>query len=199
MELHDLLSDGYGRILELLEHVLSGLSQDDLNWQPQDDCNSIGWLAWHLTRQEDAQIASLIGEPQLWISNKWYDKFNRPAEPENIGFGNTPEQVSAFISPDIKTLLDYQRAVLERSKQYFLTLSKTDLDRELDEPMFEPPPTVGVRLISIMNDAIVHAGQAAYIRGLRKGRGMAEILNDQAITQVTQGPRHRGNKHTIYL
>ncbi len=171
MEWYDLLSDGYGRVLEFLEHVLDGLTQDDLNWQPRNDCNSIGWLVWHLTRQQDAQIASLIGEQQLWISNTWYNKFNRPADPEDVGFGHTPEQVSAFKSPDIQTLLDYHRAVLDRSKRYFLTLSKTDLDRELNEPMFQPLPTVGARLISIMDDAMLHAGQAAYVRGLRQGKG----------------------------
>jgi hypothetical protein len=171
MEWHDLLSDGYGRVQDFLEHVLDGLTREDCDWQPRDDCNSIGWLAWHLTRQEDAQIASLMGAEQLWISDKWHARFNRPADPEDSGFGQTPEQVSAFQSPDIKTLLDYHRAVLERSKGYFLTLSPIDLDRTLDEPWFQPLPTVGVRLISIMNDATLHAGQAAYVRGLRQGRG----------------------------
>jgi len=171
MEWHDLLSDGYGRVQDFLEHVLDGLTQDDLDWQPRDDCNSIGWLAWHLTRQHDAQIASLMEEEQLWISNKWHAKFNRPANRGDVGFGQTTEQVSAFKFPDTKTLLDYHREVLERSKRYFLTLSKADLDRELNESMFKPLPTIGVRLISIMDDAMLHAGQAAYVRGLRQGKG----------------------------
>jgi hypothetical protein len=128
-------------------------------------------LAWHLTRQEDAQITSLMGEDQVWIQDRWYAKFDRPTDPKDIGFGHTPEQVSAFKSPDTRILLDYHRAVLERSKRYFLTLSKTDLDQELDEPWFKPPPTVRVRLISIMDDAVLHAGQAAYLRGLRQGKG----------------------------
>ena len=53
MEWNDLLADGYGRVLEVLERVLKGLTQDDLDWQPRPDCNSIGWLTWHLTRQQD--------------------------------------------------------------------------------------------------------------------------------------------------
>ena len=171
MEWNDLLSDGYGRVPEVLERVLKGLNQDDLDWQPRPDCNSIGWLAWHLTRQQDAQIAALTGEEQLWVKEGWHARFNRPPDTGDIGFGHSPEQVAAFKSPDIDTLLSYQRAVLERSKQYFLTLSKTDLDKELDEPWFQPLPTVGVRLISIMDDAMIHAGQAAYLRGLRQGRG----------------------------
>lgn len=171
MEWHDLLADGYGRVLDFLENVLDGLTQDDLDWQPRHDCNSIGWLVWHLTRQQDAQIASLMREEQLWVKDGWHSKFNRPPDPKDIGFGHTPEQVSAFKSPDIKTLLDYHRVVLEWSKHCFLTLSDTDLERELNEPWFQPLPTVGVRLISIMDDAVLHAGQAAYVRGLRQGKG----------------------------
>ena len=171
MEWYDLFSDGYGRVLEYLKHILDGLNQDDLNWQPRNDCNSIGWLVWHLTRQEDAQIASLLGENQLWISDKWHAKFNRASDPGDVGFGHTAEQISSFKSPDTQILLDYHRTVVDRSKHYLLTLSKTDLDQELNEPMFQPLPTVGVRLISIMDDAVLHAGQAAYIRGLRQGKG----------------------------
>ena len=171
MEWHDLLSDGYGRIEEVLKRVLDGLTQDDLNWQPRDDCNSIGWLVWHLTRQHDFQIASLMGDDQLWIRDGWHAKFDRPADPRDVGFGHTPEQLAAFKSPDTKTLLGYHHAVLEWSRRYFLTLSKSDLDRELNESFFKPLPTVGVRLISIMYDAVIHAGQAAYVRGLRQGKG----------------------------
>jgi len=171
MEWHDLLADGYGRVPDFLDSMLKGLTQDDLNWQPRHDCNSIGWLAWHLTRQQDAQIASLMGEEQLWTRDGWYSKFNRAPDPEDSGFGHTPEQVSAFESPDVQTLIDYHCAVLERSKRYFSSLSATDLDRELDEPWFQPLPTVGVRLISILEDSLLHAGQAAYLRGLRQGRG----------------------------
>jgi hypothetical protein len=171
MEWHDLLADGYGRVLEFMQSVLRGLNQDDLNWQPHQDCNSIGWLAWHLTRQQDAQIASLMGDEQLWTRDGWHSKFHRPPDPGDIGFGQTPEQVSAFKSPDVQTLLDYHHAVVERSKQYFLTLSRTDLDRELNEPWFQPLPTVGVRLVSILEDSLLHAGQAAYVRGVRQGKG----------------------------
>ena len=171
MEWHEIMADSYGRVLEFLESVLVGLTEEDLNWQPRYDCNSIGWLTWHLTRQHDAQISALMGEEQLWIKERWHSKFNRPADPKDSGFGHTPEDVAAFKSPDVQTLLDYQRAVLEQSKRYFLTLTKEDLDRKLDEPWFQPPPTLGVRLVSIMNDAVLHAGQAALLRGLHQGKG----------------------------
>ncbi len=171
MECKDLLTDGYGRILGILERTLKELTEDDLNWQPQPDSNSIGWLTWHLTRSQDGTVAALMGEEQLWTKDGWHAKFNRPSDPKDRGFGNSPEQVAAFKSPDIETLLSYHRAVLERSKSYFLTLSNSDLDRELGDIQSQPVPTVGVRLISVLADSLQHAGQMAYVRGLHQGKG----------------------------
>ena len=171
MEWQELIVDGYGRVLEVLEQALDGLTVDDLNEQPHPDCNSMGWLAWHLTRVQDDHIADLMGEEQLWISEGWHAKFNRPANSEDIGFGHSPEDMAALKSPDVKTLLDYHRAVLERTKRYISSLSASDLDRELNEPWYHPLPTVGVRLISVLADNLQHAGQMAYVRGLLQGRG----------------------------
>lgn len=171
MEWQGLIIDGYGRVLQVLEEALDRLTQDDLNQQPRPDCNSMGWLTWHLTRVQDDHIASLMGKDQLWTSEGWHARFNRAPEPKDIGFGHSSEDVAAFQSPDVKTLLDYHRAVLERTKGYIATLSLSDLDRELNEPWYQPLPTVGVRLISIMSDSLQHAGQIAYLRGLLKGKG----------------------------
>jgi hypothetical protein len=171
MKWKGLLIDGYNRLPEFLENVLKGLAKDDLDWQPKHDCNSIGWLVWHLTRQQDAQISSLMGKEQLWIADEWYGKFNRQPDPDDTGFGDTAEQVAAFRSPETRTLLEYNRAAVERSKLYISDLSETDLDRTLDEPWLHPLPTVGVRLVSILDDSVLHAGQAAYVRGLRHGKG----------------------------
>ena len=117
-----------------------------------------------------------MGEEQLWISDGRHTRFNRVPDPSDVGFGNSSEDVAAFRSPDVKTLLEYHRAVLERSKHYISTLTATDLDRELNEPWFQPLPTVGVRLVSVMSDCLEHAGQVAYVRGLLKGKGWHEVV-----------------------
>ena len=44
-------------------------------------------------------------------------------------------------------------------------LSPADLDRIVDR-RWDPPVTLGVRLVSIADDCLQHAGQAAYVRGL---------------------------------
>ncbi len=112
-----------------------------------------------------------MGAEQLWLKDRWHDRFNRPPDPADTGVGHSSAQVAAFRSPPVKTLLDYQRAVLARTEQYLAVLSEADLGRELDEPWFRPLPTVGVRLVSVMSDCLQHAGQVAYVRGLLKGKG----------------------------
>jgi len=175
MDWQELLTDGYGRILQVLEKALDGLTQDDLNQQPHPDCNSMGWLTWHVTRVQDHHIAGLMGEEQLWIKDGWYTRFNRASDPSDIGFGHSLEDVAAFKSPDVTTQLEYHRAVLKRSKRYINGLSAADLDRELNEPWFQPLPTVGVRLVSVMSDGLQHVGQVAYLHGLLKGKGWSNV------------------------
>ncbi len=170
MKWQQLMTDGYERVRQVLEETLKGLAEDDLNQRPHPDCNSIGWLTWHLTRVQDDHIADLMGEEQLWSRDGWHTKFNRPPNPKDIGWGHSSADVAAFKSPDVKTLLAYHHAVLERTKRYLSTLSAADLDRELNEPWFQPLPTVGVRLISIISDNLQHAGQIGYLRGLLKGK-----------------------------
>ena len=171
MEWHEMLSDGYGHVLRTLENTLEGLTEEDLNWQPKPDCNSIGWLVWHLTRWHDVLIAAFMGEEQLWIEDKWHEKFGRPADAEDHGFGHKAEDLAAFKSPDAETLLGYQRAVLERSRRWFPTLSPADLDKTFEGTPFKPPPTWGTMLTVTLSDSLQHAGQAAYVRGLRQGMG----------------------------
>jgi len=65
MAWQQLIMDIFTRISEELERVLDGLTVDDLNQQPRPDCNSIGWLAWHLTRSQDRNMSEIAGEEQV--------------------------------------------------------------------------------------------------------------------------------------
>ncbi len=172
MEWQQLIADIFVRISQGLERVLGGLTVDDLNQRPGADCNSIGWLAWHLTRIQDLIITESMGEEQLWIKGGWHAKFNRAPDPSDTGFGHSSEDVAAFRSPDGKTLLAYHRAVLEQSKRYTKNkLSETDLKRKIESPTLTSVNTVHARLVGVINDNLQHVGQAAYVRGLLKGKG----------------------------
>ncbi len=169
MEWKQLTIDALEQISVILERALEGLTHDDLNQQPKPDCNSIGWLTWHLTRAQDRSVAGMMDAEQLWIKDNWHTKFNRPADPEDWGFGHSPEDLAAFKSPDSQTLMAYNRAVLERAKHYISDLSEDDLNRAIDHTR---SPTVKAQIGSLIGN-LQHAGQVAYLRGFFKGLGWA--------------------------
>jgi len=171
MEAKDIVIDALERIRSILHRTLAGLTLDELHRQPRPDANSIAWLTWHLTRVQDNGISGLFGQEQAWISQGWHAQFAMAPDPDNEGQGHTPEQVTAFRAPSIQTLLDYHDGVSTRSKSFVAGLAPVDFNRALDEPQYQPPPTVGVRLVSILSDNLQHAGQVAYLRGVWQGIG----------------------------
>ncbi len=151
--------------------AVTGLSPEQLNFQPKPQSNSIGWLAWHATRSQDRMNADLFGEDQLSVSAKWHIKFNRSPDQNDTGFGHTPAQVAGFRAPDAPTLLDYYQAVNERTKIYITTrLTEADLQREVKSPTLGTTATVEQRILAVIND-YQHIGQAGYVRGLLTGIG----------------------------
>ncbi len=171
MEAKDFMIDALDRIHSLLQRTLRDLTPAELHRQPSSDTNSIAWLVWHLTRVQDISLSGIMEEEQLWTSQGWHAAFEMDADPDQDGFGDTPEQVAAFRAPSAQTLLDYHESVSSRSKSYVSGLAPEAFDRELNQPQFQPLPTVGVRMVSVISDNLQHAGQAAYLRGLFQGKG----------------------------
>ncbi|MEK8106882.1 DUF664 domain-containing protein [Micromonospora sp. M12] len=64
-----------------------------------------------------------------------------------------------------QALVDYYEAVAARTGSFLAGVGPLDLDRVVDET-WDPPVTLGVRLVSVADDDLQHAGQAAYVRGL---------------------------------
>lgn len=171
MEWQKLLTLEFERLSGAVKTATEELTVEDLNWQPQPDSNSIGWLIWHLTRWQDTQISGFLKQEQLWMSEKWHDKFGRPADARDSGMGHKPEDLAKFTSPDAEVLVGYNQAVLGRIKEYFAALTSEDLDKTIEGTPFNPPPKVSIGIVGLVNDGMQHAGQAWYVRGLRQGMG----------------------------
>jgi uncharacterized damage-inducible protein DinB len=169
MDVAELFADLAGRVREHVEEVLDGLDADALVWAPAEDANPIGWLIWHLTRVEDAHVTEILGSPQVWESGEWASGVGVEADPANSGYGHSTGQVREIRPHSAEILRSYHRAVAARTAEWLKGLSTADLDRVVDE-RWDPPVTLGVRLVSIFDDQIQHAGQAAYLRGLLDGR-----------------------------
>lgn len=163
----DLLRDLFGRTHEGVPSLVADLTAEELLWRPDREGNSIGWLVWHIGRMQDAQVAALAGESveQVWKAQGWADRFGLPYDEGATGFGQSAAEVGAFVLESAGLLTGYHAAVHVLTESVLDDLDETALDRVVDR-RWDPPVTVGVRLVSVADDAAQHAGQAAYVRGL---------------------------------
>jgi hypothetical protein len=165
MDERDVLIDGFERLPELVRSVVDGLAPELLRWAPAVDANSIGWIVWHLTRVQDDHIAEVLGDEQEWSAGGWAPRFGLPADTMDTGYGHVAADVTRLQPSGPDVLVDYYEAVAHRTRRLLDTLTAAALDRVVDE-RWDPPVTLGVRLVSVLADDLQHIGQAAYVRGL---------------------------------
>jgi hypothetical protein len=170
MDVADVYLELYGRIEPLAREAVDGASPEELTATVVPATNPVGWLVWHLARVQDHHMAEIIGEDQVWSGDGWAARFGLDPDPSNTGYGHRPADVAAVRPESADALLAYLAAVSERTWTYLGRLTPADLDRVVDR-RWDPPVTLGVRLVSIADDCLQHAGQAAYLRGLLRLAG----------------------------
>lgn len=168
MDVSPLLRELYGRIPPLGRQAVDGLDADTLTRRPTPEANPIAWLVWHMARVQDHHISELLEADQLWVTGPWPERFGLDADPSNTGYGHTSEQVATVRPQGAEPLVEYLDAVSGRTFAMLDGLAPGDLDRVVDR-RWDPPVTLGVRLVSVADDGLQHAGQAAYVRGLLAG------------------------------
>lgn len=154
-------ADVLERADERLRDAVTGLDEEQLRWRPGPEANPIGWLAWHVTRVLDDHMAALAEREQVYPA--WAERFDAPYPVEAHGFGMSTEEVGAF-SGKAETLLGYWSATLEAARGILADLPD-DPDRVVDRN-WDPPVTLEVRLVSVVDEVAAHSGQIGYVRGL---------------------------------
>ena len=165
MNLNELLIDVFGRVTEHVHEAVDGLETESLVAPPLPGANPIGWLVWHLIRVQDDHIAEVLGQEQVWVSGDWGRRFGVESDPHNTGYGHSQDEVATIRPESVDALIEYHEAVAARTNAFLEQITAEELDRIVDD-RWDPPVTLGVRLVSIVDDDIQHAGQASYARGL---------------------------------
>jgi hypothetical protein len=165
----DPLVDAFGRIRGAVHEVVDGLTPEELAFRVDPEANSIAWLVWHLTRIQDDHLADAAQTEQVWTSGGWVERFGLPFDPLATGYGHSPDEVAAVRVESPELLVGYHDAVHEQTARYVKRLTDRDLARIVDEA-WDPPVSLGVRLVSVICDDLQHAGQAAFVRGVLERR-----------------------------
>jgi hypothetical protein len=164
MDVGEVLTDAFGRVRDVLHGAAHDLDVAQLSFRPDGNSNSISWLLWHTARVQDDHVAGAAGTEQVWMADGWYERFGLPFPPSAHGYGQSSTEVGQ-VRVDAALLGDYYDAVHAATVAFVQSLGAEDLERIVD-PRFDPPVTLGVRLVSILADNLQHVGQAAYLRGL---------------------------------
>ena len=165
----ELLVDAVGRIREVVHRVVEGLTAEQLRLRVDPGANSIAWLVWHLTRIQDDHVAEVAGAEQVWTSQGWVERFGLPFDPRDTGYGHRADDVAAVRVESGELLVGYYDPVHQQTIGYVEQLTDADLARVVDRS-WDPPVTLGVRLVSVLADDLQHAGQAAFVRGILQRR-----------------------------
>ncbi|MGE2733635.1 mycothiol transferase [Mycolicibacterium vaccae] len=160
----EILRDSFTRLIEHVDAVTDGLTDEVSFYRPTPQANSIAWLLWHSARMQDAQLCDLAGTEQVWLREGWVDRFALDLPREAHGYGQTPEEVAKVRAP-AELLSGYYHAVHRESLEYVASVTAEELARIVDRH-WNPPVTASARLVSIVDDAAQHLGQAAYLRGI---------------------------------
>lgn len=165
MRTKDLLLEAFGRIPARAHDIADGLSAEQLAVRVDGAANSIGWLLWHLARVQDDHVSEVAGTEQAWTANGWVGRFGLPFDAADTGYGHSSDEVAQVRVSDPGLLTGYLDDVHARTVRFLEGLDDENLDRVVDR-RWDPPVTLGVRLVSVIDDDLEHLGQAAFAKGL---------------------------------
>ncbi len=161
---NDILLDGLDRVRETVHTLLDDVPEEQLAEPPAPGANTVAWLVWHLTRVLDDHVSDAFDLDMVWTSGGWYDRFALPFPASAHGYGMTFDEVLQ-VRASADDLRGYFDATYAMASEQLRTVEDADLDRVVDES-WDPPVTLGVRLVSVLNDCTQHVGQASYAAGI---------------------------------
>ncbi|AXK46901.1 mycothiol transferase [Brachybacterium saurashtrense] len=169
MDALDILRDLASRPRHAAEALRGRIDAHVLAAHPGEHPNSVAWLLWHTGREIDVQLAALTGAEEVWRARRVGERLGLGEEGAAVGYGHSPDEARAIAVADGEALVDYVAATLDAVDSHLDTLTAWDLAAVVDEE-WDPPVTQGARLVSILDDAIQHLAQAAYVLGMpRRG------------------------------
>ena len=156
------------RAQERFEETLAQMSIVEATTLPEPLIKSVTWLIWHTAREIDLQISALADQEPLWLAD-WTKRFALDLPDDTEDWRHTPEEAAKVIVNQKELLVDYLSASVELAVNYLQSIDETSLSEVIDEN-WTPAVTRQARIVSIVDDAVMHSGQAVYTRRLVIGK-----------------------------
>ena len=171
MALQEFIRESIEANWEWLERYLGGLTQEEIEYQPNDQCHSIGFIVWHYGRALDMWTQTLARKQQQLYEKEWAQRLGFSPEAMDVGFGYSVEDLSNWRCPDKSLLIEY--AIVARDN-FLGFLAEHDDDSLTTTTMTNRQGnemTVAAMFRMLIWEVNQHGGQASYLRGMQRGLG----------------------------
>jgi hypothetical protein len=191
----ELIHHSLGFAFEVLEHLVSDLTQEQADWLPPGNANPIGSLYWHTIGYVDQVVHEWVMAPFRHVTiEEWLEA--RRAK-HDLGMGQAPlrhsagwqEKVVIALPPenpedaywdvraireglrvDLPALHDYARATAQTVQSCVASLAPEDLERMTPTPIGEY--NIGQFLeIFVIGHINNHAGEISTLKGCQGLKG----------------------------
>ena len=170
------------RMHRQFEGLTKGLTEEEVRKSVHPLAKPLAWLLWHVARAEDGAVNLLITDGTQVFSDHWLSRLN--VERRDVGTGMTmAEVVDLSATVDLPSLLEYWRAVGERTREVVGSLRARDLDQ-----------VVGNAVIARALEGLVAERSAPSLRSLWEGTTRGHFL---AWLPLTHSYEHIGQADFI--
>jgi hypothetical protein len=171
MSLQEFIKQSFEIHWEWMERYIDGLTQAEVEYRPNDQCHSIGFILWHYGRALDMWVQTLARREQQLYEGEWAARLGFPPEPTDVGFGYSVDDLANWRCPDKSLLVEYANAARNNLLDFLArhddaSLENTQMTNRRGEAM--PLAAMFRLLIWEVNQ---HGGQAGYLRGMQRGLG----------------------------
>ena len=156
-----------GRQRWVADSALQGLTEEQLNWTPPGETNTIGTILLHVTGTDDRFVNVLArGGQAVWERDNWAERVGFPGIPGRAGFWAEANAHPFALSP----LLAYQAAVRASLDEYVAALTDEELSRTMQALGSEQPIAAILGLV-VVHQAH-HFGEIAALKGAQGVKGL---------------------------
>ncbi len=167
--LQDFIRRSFETHWEWMERYVDGLSQDEIEFRPDDQSHSIGFILWHYGRALDMWVQSLAKQESQLYETGWAQRLGFQPEPMNVGFGYTVEDLANWKCPEKSLLLEYANDSRNNLLGFLSlhddgSLAETTMTNRRGETI-----AIGDMFRMLIWEVNQHGGQAGYLRGMQRG------------------------------
>lgn len=163
MDVTGLLLQSFEDVHRELRAIPAEFPAGSLFWQPAPSMNHIGFLLWHLVRDEDTMMADLSGHSQVWAAGNWRNRPGLSALGDEASL--VPSEAYA-VRYELALFLEYAERVWEHTLELVPGFSGARL-----EVQTWPGWNLARSLVEgSIGHSWLHLGEIRYVMGLRGWR-----------------------------